>query len=521
VHITPRYPRVALAFLVLLLAACGSDGPIGPGRGQPGLHVVLGAGITDTVDAQPVQALVVEVRSPSGELVHGTVVRFESRPSADTTRRFEFTVNVCALITPPTCRSTFSIDTTDANGRAKAVIRLGSVAGRAVVRLTVPEYGLEDSASFTVTPGAAARVRAITADTALDIGATATLTGRVVDRYNNTRSEVPTMTAGAGSAISVDAATRIVTARDMGTQWLFARLASFVDSTSVRVVPVGRLVVWSSDSRVVRLVNLNGYAPLTIISPISSDLGAFPRFDPTRQRITLHAGTQPGGSGPANDVIVVDTTGAPRRDIGPTVGFSTVIATRQIADGTVLVVGQRVADQSHPDFSLWRIAADNTITFLVTLPQLGLTYGGADISHDGTRVAYLAPGQLSGLELRVLNVSSGAITVLEPDARSPRWSAQDDRVAYLARVSGIFSDFDGVAVIINANGTGRHVLGSAVFSPGLAWSPDGAYVVGRASESPAGHALRLLRVSDGAEVILRFRTAAGGGTEDYFQPDWR
>lgn len=530
-HATPRFQRAAsfICFTLLLAACGGGDGPTGPSGNQPSVRAVLGAGVVDTIDAQPLQALVVEVRGQGGELASGTIVRFESQPPADTMRRYEAAVYVCALAAP-TCGSfggyyggyygggssgdQFATDTTDAQGRAKVTVRLGRVAGRAVVRLEVPEFGLADSATFTVTPGAGVGVLASPADTALEIGAKATLRGKVVDRYNNARTEAPTITAGPGSAITLDATTGTVTARDMGTQWLFARYTSFVDSMSVRVVPSGRLVVWAAYERVVRLVNLSGSSERTIVSNVSSDLGAFPRFDATRQRVTLHAGSDIYG-GPPNNIIVIDTTGSPRRDIGPAIGFSMVIATRQLADGTVLVVGQSSTDTSHPDYSLWRVATDNTVTFLIALPELQSTYGGADISHNGARVAYVATTPSYTLELRVLDVSNGSTTLLDANARSPRWSSQDDRVAYLVPVGGS-SGYDGALVVSNADGSGRRGMGSASFSPGIAWSPDGTYIIGRSSES----GLRLVRVSDGANVLLRFSSATDC-CHDYFQPDWR
>jgi hypothetical protein len=518
VPVKPRYPRVASTlWLVWLVAACGGDGPTGPGLGQSGLRVVAGAGVNDTVDTQPLQALVVEVRGEGGGLARGTVVRFQSQPTVETTDFFyPPAVYVCALAAP-TCGGyygdQFITDTTDANGRAKVTVRLGHATGMWFVRLTVPELGLADSAAFTIKPGAVAGVLALAADTALDVGATATLRGHVVDRYNNPRTETTTMSAGPGSAITLDAAAGIVTAREMGTQWLFTRYNSFVDSTSVRVVPSGRLVVWSSDERVVRLVNINGSDERTLVSNVASDLGAFPQFDPTRQRITLHAGSEWYG-GPPNHLIIIDTAGSARRDIGPAIGFSTIMATRSLADGSVLVVAQRSADASHPGFSLWRVATDNTITFVVALPELEYAYGGADISHSGTRVAYVA-GYPSTYppELRVLDVSTGSTTLIEANGNSPRWSAQDDRVAYLfGNGSGV-----SVAVVANADGTVRRVLGNGSFSPGLTWSPDGTYVIGRSGE---GGGLRLLRVSDGANVMVRFSTATGC-CHDYWQPDWR
>jgi hypothetical protein len=480
---------------------------------------VLGAGVTDTIDAQPLQALIIQVRGQGGVTGSGVIVRVEAQPPDDTTRRYEAAVYVCA-ITAPTCGSftgygsQLVIDTTDAQGRVKVTVRLGSVAGRAVVHLIVPELGLGDSATYTVTPGNPSGVIAQAIDTALDIGATATLRGRVVDRYTNTRPEATTLTAGPGTAISVDAATGIVTARDMGTQQLFTRYNALTATTSVRVVPAGRLVVWSSNEQAVRLVNVNGSDERTLVTGVSSDLGAFPSFDPTRRRVTFHAGTNYYG-GPPNDIIMIDTTASPRRDVGPAIGFSLIMATRELNDGTVLVVAQRAADASHPDYSLWLLAPDNTITFVVALPELYTTYGGADISHSGTRVAYIAY-PASGPELRVLDVSNGSTVLLEAGALAPRWSAQDDRVAYLVPISGSY-DYGGAVTIRNADGTGRRTIGTAAFSPGLGWSPDGTYIVGRSSQSAT---LRLLRVSDGADVLLSFDSPSGC-CHDYWQPDWR
>jgi hypothetical protein len=512
-----RKARVACSIsLILLLAKCGGDST-GPGDNKPGIRAVAGAGITDTVDAEPLQALVVEVRDENGALVRGVVVRFEPQLTPQTPFFYPRPAVLVCTLSSPDCGAfggQFAFDTTDSHGRASVRIQMGLIAGPGVVRLTVPELGLVDSATYTITPGAAAAVHAVDADIGLDIGGTATLSGRVVDRYENARTETTTLSAGPGSAITLNAATGTVTARDIGTQWVLMHYKALVDSARVRVVPAGRILVWSSDEQAVRLVNLNGSDERTIVTGVASDFGAFPQFDATRQHISLHSGSQYYG-GPANTLIVIDTTGASRRDTGPTNGFSTIMVTRYLADGTVLVVGIKYADFSHDGFSLWRVSTDNTITFVVGLPGLGATYGGADISHDGTRVAYLSTSS-TPYGLRVLDVASGSSTLLDTNGTSPRWSAQDDRLVYLGGYSG-YPDH-GVATVINANGSGRQVLGTADFTPGISWSPDGTYVIGRSSEYQGG--LRVLRVSDGAAVALRLPTATGC-CHDYWQPDWR
>lgn len=513
---TPRHSRVAMyVCLTLAIAGCGSDRPTEPVSREASVRAVVGAGATDTVDTQLVQALIVEVRGAGGALASGVLVRFEPQVPV-TSYNYTLSAYVCGLAVAVCGGSgsvyggSFYTDTTNAQGRVGAVVRLGPVAGRAVVRLVVPELGLQDSATFTVTPGRATGV-AVLHDMPLDIGATATLLGHVVDRYNNIRPEPATLAAGPGTAITINAATGVVTGRDMGTQWVFTRYNSFADSTRVSVVPAGRILVWSSLERVVRIVNLNGSDERTIVSSVSSSMGTFPRFDPTRQRVTLHAGDASFGEATGN-VIVIDTTGSPRRDTGSPNGFDAVIATRQLADGTVLVVAQRSADPSHPGYSLWRVATDNTITFVVAMPAMGSIYGGADISHNGAKVAFV------GADLRVLDVSTGATTLLDAgSAATPRWSAQDDRLAYLVPTGGSAA-FGGAVTIINANGTGRRAIGNFEFSPGISWSPDGTYVIGRASDNVSG--LRVLRVGDGANITLRF-SAPDGCCRDYWQPDWR
>jgi hypothetical protein len=517
VHITSYLVRlVTCAALVLVCAGCGGDGTTGTGfPHSPGVRAVLGANVTDTIEALQTQALVVEVREPGGELARGAVVRFEAQPPADSARRNEAAVYVCAL-SAQACGwysngAQFISDTTDDRGRAKAIIRLGSVAGRAVVRLTVPEFGMVDSTAFTVTPGAVAQVRAFTPDTGLDVGATATLSGHVTDRFNNPRAEQPTLSLGTGSAVTLDPAKAVVTATAMGTQWLYTRYGTMVDSTSVRVVPSGRLVVWAAGAREIRLVTTSGAGgSRTLATGVSSDFGAFPHFDATRRRVTMHSGSQAYG-GPSNTVVVIDTGTLARRTIGPDAEFSTIITVRQRDDGTLLVVGHRT---TLAGYALWSVATDDVVTHLVDLPALLGAYDGADITRDGARVAYLAQGSL-GAVLRLLDVATGTTVDLRGGVRSPRWSPNGDRLAYL--VAGNHGEYDGTAAVANSDGSGEKVLGF-VFSPGLAWSPDGSYLLGRSSDADAG--LRIIRVSDGATVMLRFR-APGGWFEDYYQPDWR
>ena len=366
--------------------------------------------------------------------------------------------------------------------------------------MSVPELGITDTLGFTVLPGAL-KILHPGRDTALFVGETAALF-RIVDRYNNATVDPPAVSTGGGGLFAPNATSASITATAVGTQYVTVRMGALADSISVRVVPVGRLVVWAITQRALLLVDLTGRTLRTIIaSGVDGGLGVSPRFDETRQRVTLHVG--PDGGGGASTVIVVDTAGAPRRDIGPASGFSSVLAERQRADGTLFVVGRRTSELATAPYSLWRVATDNVITSVATIPGLVATYNGVDISHGATRVAYIVP-PLN--ELHVFNVATGSSTIIEASATSPRWSASDDRIAYLAE--------HGVIAYINPEGTGRRLFGTTLYNPGIAWSPDGAYLLGR----NVNGALHLVRASDGLIVIIH---RAGTDSDDFWQPDWR
>src|SRR5258708_26543662 len=80
-----RFVR-ALALVVAGAALSCSDNTV-TGPSGATLRIIAGAGIIDTVTAQPSQALVVEVRGPDGQPATGTTVRFLFLP-IDTTNRY-------------------------------------------------------------------------------------------------------------------------------------------------------------------------------------------------------------------------------------------------------------------------------------------------------------------------------------------------------------------------------------------------------------------------------------------------
>ncbi len=498
---------IVLAVVVSVLVACGKDAPTE--SGVPGIRVIAGAGVLDTIEAEFAQALVVEVRKPGGVPASNTVVRFEVQRVTDQERLSETTVSVCSLASQA-CggfagTQIFQADTTDMDGRASVRIRFGTFAATAVIEVRVPEYGFVDSLRFVVRPGAPAGVQTTTPNLTINIGASAPMRAAVIDRARNVRPEPVTFTARAGTALTVDGTTGVVSAREMGTQAVVASFGSFAVQAQVTAVPPGRLVAWDPGRSELRLVNTNGGDTRFLLSGIDSEFGAFPMYGGSGERITVLTGAPAVGGGDSRRVVVADTTGTPRRNIGPSDTVGIILAHRALNDGTVRVVGV-----SGTVGALWSIATDNAATRLAALPGLIETYAAADISPDGRKIAFLATTPSLDSEMRVLDVTTGAVTVVAGPSRSPRWSPDGARLLF-TEPNPEDAGLDGTLWVVNANGTNRRSLGPTVFVPGLAWSPDAAYVIGR-----DGVGLRIVRVADLVTIALPWPQSSL-----YFQPDWR
>lgn len=300
-----------------------------------------------------------------------------------------------------------------------------------------------------------------------------------------------------------------------------------VDSALVRVIPPGRLLVWEAGTQSVRMVNTDGTAPRLLASGISSDFGAFPHYSPSGATVAFHAGAAGAYGGLPSRVVVMDSSGGSQREISMPPGVTQIMHPRPLADGTVMVIALETSMSTASGFvtptAVYSIRADGTATRLAGLPSAAAIYGRADISPDGTRVAFVVSGDPYFSQpgpLNVLNLTNGQVTQVAANATSPSWAPTSDRLAYLVPTNTYLSD--GTVATVNADGTGTVALSAAGgFSPGLAWSPKGDYVLGRAN-STAG--LRAVRVRDGANVLLKLPITSGnypGGLADYYQPDWR
>lgn len=120
-------------------------------------------------------------------------------------------------------------------------------------------------------------------------------------------------------------------------------------------------------------------------------------------------------------------------------------------------------------------------------------------SPDGREIAYVSPAG----ELRVVDVGTGATTLLAEDADSPSWSPTGDRIAY-----GSSGD---LYVVSRAGGSSTLLVEHAgLFYSTVSWSPDARAI------AFGGYELRVVDVASGNAFAL----TAGQPTEEEYTPLW-
>ena len=132
-----------------MTASCAES--TGPDGREPGINVIAGANVTDTIDAVLPQPLRVVVRDQAGDVLAGAIVRFSSVPLGEPVGPRTQTVLVGDLSSQ--VDKTFLAETTSAQGAAAARITMGDLAGAAGVEISVPQAGLVDTVRYTVLPG--------------------------------------------------------------------------------------------------------------------------------------------------------------------------------------------------------------------------------------------------------------------------------------------------------------------------------------------------------------------------------
>ena len=478
----PRSSLLAVVAAATVLGACGDhNGPVGPPTNVPGISAISGAGATDTVTARLAAPLVVEVRDSTGELLSGVVVRFDADPVTRPNGAQAYGVALSSATDNgyPWDGSTYSTPS-DSRGRAAVTVTMGTVAGPASVKVSVPTFGFVTHVPLKVLAGNVADVVVLPADTGINVGGDATIRAAVADRFGNPRTE-PVTVAVHGTAVSGSGAT--VHGTSYGIAWVVATAGAMVDSSRVVVLP-------------------------------KATLAAIPQYQ---------------GSGPS--LLIFNSDGTQRNTITAFPQFSAVITPYWAPDGSRLVcvvdggnlysvaVGTRTASRigsgAYPQYSrdgssilytaashIWRMKPDGSDPVQLTPddPSYALDQI-ASPDPSGTKLVMWTTRSSS--IIAIFDTASKSTTPTAAGGGYARWSPNGDRIA-VADGDGLYI-LDGSGALVEKMPNGGDFWISA--AP-LDWSPDGQWIIA------GGGMLEMIEVAT-------HRVLPVPGTSGYAHPTWK
>lgn len=480
----PIHPiaRVSLLGAATLISGCSDHGgPVGPPTNIPGITAVMGANVTDTVLARIAAPLVVEARDSSGALLSGVVVRFDADVVTTPGGGQALSVALSSAIDNayPWDASSYST-TTDERGRAAVRLAMGTVAGDVSVKVSVPTFGFSSRIHLTVLPGNAARVAIYPADTAINVGGTATVRSMVTDRFGNPRTE-PVTLAFHGPAISGENSTARGAA--YGVAHVVGISGTLIDSSRVVVLPKATLAAvssYQSDGLPLVVFNSDGTGRHGISVVPGYAAVAFPYWAPSGDRLVCVVGS--------------------------------AIYSVPVAGGNATVIGsgswpQYTRDGAWVYYSsnsrIWRVKPDGSAATQVT-PDDNPYALDQIASPDPTGSRLVMWTSRTSSPIAIFDTATRTVTPTAGSGGYARWSPRGDRIAV--------ADWDGLS-ILDASGalvTKFQNVGEFWASPApLDWSPDGEWIVASGSGT-----LEMI------EVATR-RVLPIPGTAGYANPTWK
>lgn len=443
--------RLVLPATILAIAtACGTS-PDEPGT--PGLTIVARPPATDTIQAIPAQAIVVEVRGDDGAPLTGEVIRFEAglNPSGHATM----------LVSHPAARQwdLLAVDTVDARGRAAALVQFWTLVGSGSVVVKVPVRGLVDTVRFTVSPGALAGVDIRQQDTAVARGTTLALRSSAFDRGGNPLTEPITysLRTTPSSLATVSATGDFAATGSLGTAIVFASAAGKRDSVVVTVFPRGQIVRYELGAQRIVLADVAGGQPQTLLS-IGSDVGSFSwSSDASLLAFQSNFGPQILGSNGELRNLFEQTPSQLNSPVSNPVFASGSTNLYFSATGT-----------SDAGAAIWRARVDGTSLERITD---GPGHFDPSPSPDGRFLAYsVFDPAVNQNVIRTYDLTTKSTTPVKLTGIGARWSPRGDLIAYYEPSnSGVY--------IVRPDGTGRRRLTEELVYYALSWSPGGEFLL--------------------------------------------
>ena len=465
---------LAGAIAASLVAGCGSDSTAPSSKSR--LRIDAGADVTDTIGAVLTQALVVQVREPSGALVRDAVVRFTALPNDS--MPYASAIEVAPLTSQ--YFSGFTSDSTDANGRAAVLVELGGIAGKSGIAITVPELGLTDTAWYTVKPGQPSRFALGVSDTVVTRGVAWDIGARVMDRAGNPLSSDSVSYTSLSSGATVTEAGH-VTAVSEGRAEIEVRYGTAHDTSRASIVPPGLLVAVRPGNGLY-LMNLDGTALKQLTG--LNDYSVFPQWSPDGKRITIYEGNPYGTV--SFTAVSLDGTRTPVVP-SPISLLGGLAWARPDPCGLLYFAGPRTDNGA---MTIWRMSADGSGLVALRSPANSYDFTHPAPSPDGKTVVY----DLDPQGIMALDVASGTVHALGLQGFFPVFSPDGAQIAYIT---------GSALMIANSDGSNARVLsGSAGYDAITApsWSADGKWIV-----APwPGRGAALVRVSDGVTLPLPF-----------------
>jgi hypothetical protein len=483
-----------LSAAIVVVTSCGDSS--GPGGGRPGLTLVSGYNLTDTISARPVTALVVEVRDAQGAIVpQGTVVRF----SPVATSYFQSEMMVEGLTS--TSYNNFATGETDGAGRAAVLVQMGPIAGPARIAVSVPTLGVEDTARYTVLAGQPSAILLTPVDTAIYVGSKYTIRGGVVDRWNNARTDPVVYTATPGATVTSSGA---VTASTIGRYTLTGTAGGLSAVIHLSIVPRGTLVglIYRNNAFHIVTFNLDGSGFHDVVSAADGGGGPRPRWVPGASTIiyTDHiAGFEQLRTVDANGNVSVFFPSPPQT-------MTHNAEASPSAAAPVLYFSAYDSRCSYFGYCLFRSGIDGSNPELFDIAATYEKTWHPAASPDGSKAAYVTGDQITD-QIKVFDYATRTVSAWSVTGDYPTWSPDGTQIAY-AQLSG------GPLHLMNADGTNQRVLAAAngLYSDSPpAWSPDSKWVI---AENLSSGSLDLIEVATGKVLPI---SNPGG----YFGVSWR